>query len=146
MTTEESYLFDRIGGEAALEAAVDVFYDKLTTDDMLKGYFVGFDMDRLKAHQRKFMKVAFTKIPDDFDVGAFLSEKHAKLFERGLSELHFDAVATHFVATLESLGVEQNLINEAVSVIAPLRPIFEKGAADAKARAKEAEEKKDEVA
>lgn len=56
-----------------------------------------------------------------------MKTKHYRLFARGLDESHFDKVATHFVETLQHLGVAQSLIDEAVSVIAPLRVVFENG-------------------
>lgn len=138
---ETRTLLKRLGGEAALEAAVDIFYEKLMGDADLSPFFEGRDMDQLKHHQRQFMTIAFTKIPESLDVGKFMFDKHEKLFLMGLNEMHFDAVAGHFIATLNGMGVEQKLIDEAVAVIAPLRPIFEQGAANAK---KHEEEKKEE--
>mmetsp|Transcript_238 Transcript_238/g.636 ORF Transcript_238/g.636 Transcript_238/m.636 type:complete len:354 (-) Transcript_238:1726-2787(-) len=143
---ETRTLLKRLGGEAALEAAVDIFYDKLVADADLAPFFAGRDMDQLKHHQRQFMTIAFTKIPDSLDVGKFMFEKHEKLFLMGLSEMHFDGVAGHFIATLNSMGVEQKLIDEAVAVIAPLRPIFEQGAAKAKAREEDKKEEEEQQA
>jgi len=125
---KKNYLFDRLGGEAAIEAAVDEFYKRLVADDQLAPFFEGINMDSLKKHQRSFMKVAFTEIPKEVDVEQMMFKKHYMLFKKGLNETHFDLVAGHFVGTLESLGVASNLIDEAVGVIGPLRPIFEKGA------------------
>jgi hypothetical protein len=48
------------------------------------------------------------------------------LISKGLDETDFDAVAGHLVATLVSLEVPQELIDEAVGVVGPLRGIFEK--------------------
>jgi hemoglobin len=131
---ETRTLLKRLGGEAALEAAVDIFYEKLMADADLSPFFEGRDMEQLKHHQRLFMTIAFTKIPDTLDVNKFMFDKHEKLFLMGLNAQHFDAVAGHFIATLDGMGVEQKLIDEAVGIIAPLRPIFEEGAAKAKRR------------
>mmetsp|Transcript_7907 Transcript_7907/g.16729 ORF Transcript_7907/g.16729 Transcript_7907/m.16729 type:complete len:416 (-) Transcript_7907:184-1431(-) len=139
MVKEES-LLSKIGGEGALTAAVDEFYERLIADLDLKPFFEGIDVEQLKEHQHKFMKMAFTKIPESIDVEKFMYEKHSRLFLMGLDETHFDAVAGHFIGTLNCLNVPQKLIDEAVSTIAPLRPIFEKGAEDAK---KKEEEKKE---
>lgn len=79
------------------------------------------------------MMIAFTKIPDDLDVGKYIAEKHERLFAIGVNETHFDSVAGHFVATLQGLQVSQNLIDQAVGVIGPLRPVFEAGAKAAQA-------------
>jgi Bacterial-like globin len=44
-------LIDRLGGRPAVEAAVDIFYQKVTTDDRIKHYFENTDMRKLRAHQ-----------------------------------------------------------------------------------------------
>lgn len=44
--------------------------------------------------------------------------------DMGLTEIHFDMVAMHLVASLQHLGVCQELIDEVVAVVGPLRPIF----------------------
>ena len=77
------------------------------------------------------MSIAFTEAPEGMDIAELIAVKHAHLFEKGLNEEHFDAVAGHFVATLQELGVQPDMIDEAVSVIAPLRPMFVEGAAKA---------------
>ena len=40
-----SSLFERLGGEAAIDAAVDVFYEKVLADPSLAPFFDGVDMD-----------------------------------------------------------------------------------------------------
>uniref|UniRef100_A0A7S2EGC6 Globin family profile domain-containing protein n=1 Tax=Ditylum brightwellii TaxID=49249 RepID=A0A7S2EGC6_9STRA len=137
-------LLERIGGEPALEAAVDEFYKRLVADNTLKQFFEGISIENLKEHQRKFLRLAFTKIPESIDVEQFMLEKHQRLFCMGLNEKHFDSVATHFVETLQHLGVPKNLIDEAVGIIGPLRPIFEQGAAKAKEAEKDEEKKSEE--
>ena len=39
-------LYDQIGGDAAVNAAVDIFYRKVLSDDRIKQFFDGVDMDR----------------------------------------------------------------------------------------------------
>jgi hemoglobin len=57
-----------------------------------------------------------------------MTSKHARLFGMGLNETHFDRVAGHLVATLQELGVDPALVEEAVSIVGPLRGVFEEGA------------------
>lgn len=121
-------LLVKLGGNAALKAAVEEFYKRLLLDQDLAPFFEDINMAKLKMHQIKFMQVAFDQILEDMDVAAIMLEKHASLFSRGLNETHFDKVAVHFVETLQSLGIEQTLIDKAVAVIGPLRPVFEQGA------------------
>jgi hemoglobin len=104
-------------------------YDRILGDPNLKDFFVGTSVQRLKTHQKTFFKVVFTSIPDDMDVPRLILTKHERLFqEKGLDETHFDLVAGHLVATLASLGIDQALIDEAVGIVATLRPVFEQGA------------------
>jgi hemoglobin len=81
-------------------------------------------------HQLKFFQIAFTEIPDDLDVARVILERHMALFQDGLNERHFDMVAGHFIATLQKFKVGQDLIDESVGVIAPLRGIFEQASKD----------------
>jgi hypothetical protein len=85
------------------------------------------------------MKLAFSQIPEDLDVPAYMLETHSRLFvTMGLNETHFDRVAVHFVGALTHLNVNQALIDEAVAVIGPLRSVFEAGAREQAARVSEA--------
>ena len=123
---DERTLLTRLGGEAALKAAVDELYFRLCCDEQLLPFFKGVDMDFLKHHQQRFLGLAFTKIPENVDVADRLTKAHARLFDGGLNETHFDLVAKHLVETLESLGISKDLIDEVLEVVAPLRVIFAK--------------------
>ena len=39
-------LFNKIGGEGAVDAAVDLFYKKVLEDDRVKGFFTQTDMNK----------------------------------------------------------------------------------------------------
>ena len=82
-------------------------------------------MNRLKMHQQKFLTLAFTEIPTNIDVAAYLIEKHTRLFqEQGLNGHHFDVTAGHLVAALQQLNVPEHLIGEVLAIVGPLRAIF----------------------
>lgn len=115
-----SSLYERIGGEAAVMAAVDLFYRKVTDDPVTKPFFEGLDMDKQVQKQVSFMTWAFGG-PDAYK-GRDLTAAHARLVnEEGLSDPHFDAIASHLQETLEEMGVEKPLIDEALGIIAPTR-------------------------
>jgi hemoglobin len=134
-TSSSSFLLDRIGGDAALDAAVHRFYDRVLNDKALQVFFDGADVAKLKNHQYRFLKMAFTKIPSTYDVSKVMLDKHKRLFDMGLNADHFDLVAGHLVEALVSLGVTKDCIEEAVSIVGPLRAIFEQGSAIASAAA-----------
>lgn len=122
-------ILDRLGGVPALRAAVEEFYHRLLADPALAPMFEDVKMPLLRTHQLAFMKTAFTKIPDNFDVSNHILQKHMRLFfDKGLNATHFDMVATHFVQTLQHLGISTELVNEIVGVVGPLRAAFAHGA------------------
>ena len=107
-------LFDRIGGEAAVNAAVDIFYRKVLADDRINSFFEGVDMDKQAAKQKAFLTVAFGG-PNNY-TGEDMRKGHAHLVERGLNDSHFDAVMENLGATLKELNVPDDLIGEAAAI------------------------------
>lgn len=112
-------LYDRIGGDAAVNAAVEVFYRKVLKDDRLKGFFDDVDMDRQLAKQKAFLTMAFGG-PANYS-GKDLRSGHAHLLKRGLNDSHFDAVAQRLQETLQELGVGQAEISEVMSIAGSTR-------------------------
>lgn len=78
--------------------------------------------------------IAFTSVPDNFDVEKLILVRHQHLFDRGLDETYFDHTVDLFVQTLQELKVDPELIDEAKAVIMPLRMYFEEGAELARER------------
>lgn len=112
-------LFDRLGGETAIEAAVVRFYDKVLEDPSLAPFFGGMDMGKIIQKQIAFMTMAFGG-PSAY-TGHDLRSAHARLVTAGLGDAHFDAVAGHLVATLRELGVDDASIAEVVAIVSPTR-------------------------
>lgn len=82
--------------------------------------------------------IAFTSVPDNFDVEKLILVRHQHLFDRGLDETYFDHTVELFVETLQELNVDPELIAEAQAVIRPLRKYFEEGAELARHRKRKA--------
>ena len=116
MSTEEVSLslYDRIGGAAAVTAAVDVFYDKVLSDYRINRFFEGIDMNAQAIKQKAFFTMAFGG-PNTY-TGADLRTAHAGLVKLGLGNDHFDAVMEHLGATLQELNVPAELIGEAAAL------------------------------
>ena len=112
-------LYDRIGGEAAVLAAVDLFYAKVTADEVTRSYFEGLDMESQVRKQVAFMTWAFGG-PSEYK-GRDLRAAHKVLVLRGLGDEHFDAVTGHLKATLEELGIAPDLISEALTIVGGAR-------------------------
>lgn len=107
-------LFEKIGGAAAVNAAVDIFYRKVLADKRINQFFEGVDMEKQAAKQKAFLTVAFGG-PNKY-TGKDLRDAHAHLVKRGLNDSHFDAVMEHLGATLAELKVPGNLIAEAAAI------------------------------
>jgi len=107
-------LFDKIGGEAAVDAAVDIFYRKVLADDSISKYFEGVDMDTQAAKQKAFLTMAFGG-PNSY-TGMDMRKGHEHLVKNGLNDSHFDAVMGHIGATLTELNVPAELIAEAAAI------------------------------
>ena len=107
-------LYERIGGEAAVTAAVDLFYRKVLNDYRINRFFDSADMEDQLAKQKAFLTLAFGG-PNNY-TGKDMRSAHARLVKMGLDGSHFDAVMEHLGATLKELNVPQELIGEAAAI------------------------------
>jgi hemoglobin len=107
-------LYEQLGGAAAVDAAVDIFYRKVLADDRINYWFDGIDMDRQAAKQKAFLTFAFGG-PNNY-TGLDMRKGHAHLVARGLNDSHFDAVCENLVAVLQELGVAQHLIDQVAAI------------------------------
>lgn len=115
-----SSIFERIGGEAAVDAAVDLFYSKVLADDRIKHFFESTDMAKQAQHQKRFFAYALGGMPNY--PGQSLRDAHASLVEKhGLSDVHFDAVVENLGAALTELSVDVHLIKEAAVIVESVR-------------------------
>lgn len=103
-------VYEQLGGEPAMTAAVDVFYRKVLSDPRISAFFDGVDMERQAAKQKAFLTMVFGG-PNSY-TGQDMRTAHAHLVKRGLTDLHFDAVMENLTATLRELNVPQHLIDE----------------------------------
>lgn len=109
-------LYDRIGGEPAIDAAVKLFYDKVMADDSLRIFFEGIEMERLMNHQKLFLSFAFGG-PYEYTGRAMRGAHQRLVTQHGLNEVHYDRVVGHLAESLSELGVTDDLIQE-VAIIA----------------------------
>jgi hemoglobin len=108
-------LYDRLGGEAAIEAAVVDFYERVMADATLAPFFEHLDMAAQIKKQIAFMSMAFGG-PNPY-TGKNLREAHARLVKNGLGDGHFDAICTHLADTLRDLGVDERTITEVGRIV-----------------------------
>ena len=115
-----STLYERLGGDAAVDAAVDRFYTHVMADDRISSFFEGIDMEKQAAKQKAFMTYAFGG-PNKYS-GRAMRIAHAKMVEdQGLNDSHFDAVAENLQKTLQELGIAEDMIGEAMAIVGSTR-------------------------
>jgi len=109
-------LYDKLGGAAAVDLAVEKFYEKVLADERVQRFFAHTDMQRQKQHQKAFMTYAFGGA--EHWNGRPMRDAHKELVaEMGMTESHFNAIAEDLVATLIELEVPQSLIDEVVQIV-----------------------------
>jgi len=112
--TADDSLYAQLGGEAAVNAAVDVFYRRVLADAYVVPFFEGVDMDKQAAKQKAFLTMAFGG-PHSY-TGKDMREGHRHLIKMGLNDSHFEHILMHIRATLAELGVANNLIQQVIAI------------------------------
>ena len=114
-----SSLYEQLGGKPAVDAAVDIFYRKVLSDDRIRDFFEGVAIDQQIVKQQGFLTMAFGG-PHNY-TGKDMRTGHAHLVAFGLNDSHFDAVAEHLSATLRELNVAQELIDQVMAIAGSTR-------------------------
>jgi hemoglobin len=96
-------LFDLIGGRSTIEAATELFYDKVLQDDNLHHFFEGVDMAHLRSRQAMFISML---LAGRVYTGKNIHDAHARSRDYGLNDAHFYLFLRHFRAALEEVGVK----------------------------------------
>ena len=109
-------LYERLGGEAAVDKAVDIFYDKVLADERIRDYFENIDMVAQARKQKAFLTMVFGG-PNDHS-GQDMRNAHAHL---ALGDEHFDAVVEDLAATLKELGAADSDIAEVAGIAESVR-------------------------
>ncbi|MAK42627.1 MULTISPECIES: group 1 truncated hemoglobin [unclassified Spongiibacter] len=109
-------LYERIGGEAAVDKAVDIFYEKVLADERINSFFENIDMFAQARKQKAFLTMVFGG-PNDY-TGEDMRNAHAGM---GLNDEHFNAVVEDLAATLSELGVGDGDIQEVANIAESVR-------------------------
>jgi len=113
-------LYNRVGGDKAMEIAVDVFYRKVLQDDSVSRFFEDVDMEGLRLKQKSFLAMAFGG-PYQYS-GLDLRKAHGRLVEHmGLTDEHFDRVIAIFRETMEEIEISNKETDEMIAVLESAR-------------------------
>ncbi|MDX8398220.1 MAG: group 1 truncated hemoglobin [Mariprofundaceae bacterium] len=116
----EPTLYDQLGGTAAVDAAVAIFYRRVLSDSYIKVFFEGVDMEQQAAKQKAFLTMVLGG-PNSY-TGLDMREGHKHLVEKmGLNESHFEHVLAHLRSTLAELGVPEAKVAEVIAIADSVR-------------------------
>lgn len=112
-------LYERLGGEKAVNAAVELFYRNVLADGRIARFFDGVDIDRQIAKQKSFLTMAFGG-PNNYS-GLDMKNAHKALVAKGLNDSHVDAVIDNLNRTLRQLGVGDKEVKEVAAIANSVR-------------------------
>jgi hemoglobin len=104
-------IYARLGGQPAIDAAVDIFYKKILADDRVNYLFEDINMSAQIRKQKAFLGAAFGG-PVAW-TGKNMRDAHKHL---ALTEEHFGAIAGHLASTLKDLKVDEGLAAEIMTL------------------------------
>jgi methyl-accepting chemotaxis protein len=100
----------------AVTAVVDRLYDRVLSDPELSPFFERANLTLIRKRQASFIAAAVGG-PTPYR-GKDLASSHQRL---GLEPVHFGKLAGHLAAAMSSLDISPSLIDEVITLIAPLR-------------------------
>ena len=112
-------LYEKLGGADAVNAAVDIFYRKVLTDDRVSRFFEDVDMNKQVAKQKAFLTMVFGG-PNSY-TGLDMREGHKHLVAMGLDDSHVDAIIELLGGTLKELGVGDEEISQVAAIAESVR-------------------------
>ncbi|WP_262689546.1 group I truncated hemoglobin [Kordiimonas aestuarii] len=113
-------IFEKIGGEPAVNEAVTLFHAKIFADPLLSPFFDNISEDDFNRKQRWFL-ITLLK-GESVGADSYMRMSHRDLVRKhGLGEAHFDAVSAHLESSLVELDVARPLVNDIMSAVLELK-------------------------
>jgi len=113
----EQTLYEKVGGEEAIEKVVDYFYSELVLkDDTVNHFFTETDMKKQIGHQAKFISFALGG-PKQYS-GKSMAKAHEGM---NLQPEHFNAIVNHLHDALAHFGVSEADCDTALTKVATLK-------------------------
>src|SRR5262245_890564 len=116
-TDEAPTLYDRLGGEPAVNAAMSRFFDRVLADPELAPVFYRVNTAHHVASVTKFVAAA-TGGPEPW-TGRDIGPAHRRLH---ITQEQFDRVADHLAAALDELAVPDDTAGEVLTLVGSLGP------------------------
>lgn len=132
----EGSIYERAGATSAIDAAIELMYGKVMSDEELTPLFDGIDMVRMQGHTVEYMIKAFGG-PDEYFNDA-LQPIFAQLAQNGFSGPHFNKLGDHLATSMALLEIDAATIDDAMMVFAAAEGEFVTGGETGEATAEEA--------
>lgn len=97
-------IYEVIGGRRRINAAVDLFYERVLADESLRRFFQGADVKHLRAMQSMFLSMLLGG--RTVYTGKDIRAAHAAPRATGMTDAHFDSFLNHFRSALQEVGVQ----------------------------------------
>ncbi len=112
MTDKQQTLFERVGGEQAINDLIHDFYDRVFADQELKPFFKDVSAEKLRRMQREFFSAALDG--PVLYTGRPLSHVH---HGRGITKQHFALYIGHLIDVLQGRGIDDQDVQEVIARI-----------------------------
>ena len=109
-------LFESIGGADTLSRAIPLFYNKLTSNDQVKRFFIDIKMSSLQLMQQSFLTFALGG-PNNYSGGSMMLT-HSKL---GIVDSDFDVFLLLLGESLKELGVSDSHVEKVKNIADSVR-------------------------
>jgi len=114
---QETSLYDRLGGQPAIEAVVDQFVTNVAADDRINGFFGNTDAGPFKA--KLVDQICEASGGPCKYTGKDMKTAHAGM---GVTDEHFNALVEDLVAALDQFNVPEKEKNELLGALGPMQP------------------------
>jgi hemoglobin len=112
----ETTLYERLGGQDAIETAVDEFYDRVLSDERLAPFFEDVSTTDLRAHQTQFIS-SVAGGPVEYS-GEDMADAHARF---DIDHTDYTLVAAHLEDALAVCDVPAPERREVLAAVEELR-------------------------
>jgi hemoglobin len=113
--------WERVGGEAAVKAVLDRFYEGVLEEPQLAGFFESVAVDDIKPHLAEVLEVVLggPNARTDIDLADYLTEAHSGL---GVSESDYDLTGQVLMDTLKEFDVPADIVETIAEALATVQP------------------------
>ena len=106
---KEKLHVELFGGTDKVFQLIDYLYNHLMQDSVIKSYFIGVDMERLKAHQIEFFSMIIAGIPHEGTKFSNIRDLHIHL---NITDEVFDRFYMAFLETIYHFQVAFQISDE----------------------------------